>query len=121
MKELGYDRPLYVMAFDQRSSFSKALFGASEPLPPETAARLSDTKELIFEAFQQAVARGAPRDLSGVLVDERFGARVAREAKAAGLLLAMPVEKSGQAEFELEYGEEFGQHHALARLAGYRQ
>jgi len=110
VKQLGYDRPLYVMAFDQRRSFSKALFGASEPLPPEIAARLSDTKELIFEAFQQAITRGAPRDLSGVLVDERFGARVAREAKAAGLVLAMPVEKSGQAEFELEYGEEFGQH-----------
>ena len=108
--QLGYDRPLYVTAFDQRSSFSKALFGASEPLPPEIVARLSDTKELIFEAFQQAVELGAPRDLGGVLVDERFGARVARQAKQAGLLLAMPVERSGQAEFELEYGEEFGQH-----------
>ena len=108
--QLGYDRPLYVMAFDQRSSLSKALFGASEPLPPEIVARLRDTKQLIFEAFRQAVELGAPRDLSGVLVDERFGARVARAAKQAGLLLAMPVEKSGQAEFELEYGDDFGQH-----------
>jgi len=108
--QLGYDRPLYVMAFDQRSSFSKALFGASEPLPPDIVARLRDTKQLIFEAFQRAVELGAPRDLSGVLVDERFGARAARQAKEAGLLLAMPVEKSGRAEFELEYGDDFGQH-----------
>jgi myo-inositol catabolism protein IolC len=108
--QLGYDRPLYVMAFDQRNSFSKALFSVSEPLPPEVVAKLRDAKELIFEAFQQAIARGAPRDLGGVLVDERLGANVAREAKQAGLLLAMPVEKSGQAELQLEYGEEFGQH-----------
>jgi hypothetical protein len=25
--ELGYDRPLFIMPFDQRSSFEKGLFG----------------------------------------------------------------------------------------------
>jgi myo-inositol catabolism protein IolC len=108
--QLGYDRPLYVMAFDQRSSFAKALVGAPEPLPPDMVARLRDAKDVIFEAFQQAITRGAPRDLCGVLVDERFGERVARAAKTAGLLLAMPVERSGQAEFDFEFGDDFGQH-----------
>ena len=68
--KLGYDRPLDLVAFDHRSSFSKGLFGATEPLSPEIVAKVSDTKELIFEAFQQAIARGAPRRRSGVLVDE---------------------------------------------------
>jgi 5-dehydro-2-deoxygluconokinase len=49
---------------------------------------------------------------TGCLVDEQFGApkRIPEEAKERGLLLAMPVEKSGQNEFDFEYGEEFGEH-----------
>src|SRR5689334_1267679 len=107
---LGHIRSLYLLAFDHRSSFSKGLFGAKEPLSPEVRAKVSDTKELIFEAFEQAIARGAPRELSGALVDEQFGSAVARMVKSTGALLAMPVERSGQAEFQLEYGEEFGRH-----------
>jgi 5-dehydro-2-deoxygluconokinase len=107
---LGYDKPLYVLAFDHRSSFSKGLFGATEPLSPEIQAKVSDTKDLIFEAFEQAIARGAPRELAGALVDEQFGSAVARKVKLSGALLAMPVERSGQAEFQLEYGEDFGRH-----------
>jgi len=108
--KLGYERALYLVAFDHRSSFSKGLFDATEPLSPEIERKVSDTKELIFEAFQQAIARGAPPGLSGVLVDEQFGAAVARRAKAAGFPLAMPVEKSGQGEFQPEYGEDFARH-----------
>jgi myo-inositol catabolism protein IolC len=43
-------------------------------------------------------------------VDEAYGAEVARRAHAAGRTLAMPVEKSGQDEFDFEYGEAFGRH-----------
>src|SRR5262245_41672670 len=108
--KLGYGKSLYLVAFDHRSSFSKGLFGATAPLSPEIRAKITDSKELIFEAFQQAIGRGAPADLCGVLVDEQFGATVARKARASGRLLAMPVEKSGQAEFQFEYGEDFGRH-----------
>jgi myo-inositol catabolism protein IolC len=107
---LGYGKALYLVAFDHRSSFSKGLFGATEPLAPEIRRKVSDTKDLIYEAFTQAIARGAPGPLCGVLVDEQFGAAVARRAKADGVLLAMPVEQSGQAEFQFEYGDEFGPH-----------
>jgi myo-inositol catabolism protein IolC len=44
-----------------------------------------------------------------VLVDGQYGPSVAREAKAGGYKLAMPVEKSGQNEFDFEYGEQFGE------------
>ena len=107
---LGYGEPLEIVAFDHRSSFSRDLFRASEPLSAEVRARISDTKEVIFEAFCEALARGAPRRSAGVLVDEQFGAEVARKAKAGGVLLAMPVERSGQAEFQFEFGDEFGRH-----------
>jgi myo-inositol catabolism protein IolC len=45
-----------------------------------------------------------------VLVDEEFGGEVARAARAAGIALAMPVERSGRDEFELEYGDGFAAH-----------
>jgi myo-inositol catabolism protein IolC len=108
--KLGYDKPLYLVAFDHRSSFSKDLFGATEPLSREIQRKISDTKDLIFEAFQEAITRGAPRELAGVLVDEQFGSGVAHKAKSDGFTLAMPVERSGRTEFQLEYGEEFGRH-----------
>jgi myo-inositol catabolism protein IolC len=43
-------------------------------------------------------------------VDEEFGSGVARRAKAERVPLAMPVEKSGQEEFEFQYGDDFGAH-----------
>jgi len=107
---IGYGESLFLAAFDHRSSFSRGLFGASEPLPPGVADKIADAKELIFEAFERAIARGAPPELCGVLVDEQFGATVARKAKARRFLLAMPVEQSGQREFRLQYGAEFGRH-----------
>jgi myo-inositol catabolism protein IolC len=107
---IGYRQPLDIVAFDHRSSFSKGLFGASEPVSAEIAARISDTKEVIFEAFLEAIAHGVPRRRAGVLVDEQYGADVARKARQGGFELAMPVERSGLKEFELQYGDEFGKH-----------
>jgi myo-inositol catabolism protein IolC len=106
---LGYDSKLYILAFDHRGSFEK-MFGVSGGAPTEEeVARISDAKSLIFEGFRKAVADGAPRDAAGVLVDAQYGSQVARAAKVEGLVFAMPVEKSGQAEFDFEYGERFGE------------
>jgi len=41
-----------------------------------------------------------------VLVDEQFGSDVPARARDAGLRLAMPVEKSGQNEFDFQYGDD---------------
>jgi 5-dehydro-2-deoxygluconokinase len=49
-------------------------------------------------------------DQLGVLVDEQFGGSIPQQAKEHGLKLAMPVEKSGQNEFDFEYGDQFGEH-----------
>ena len=107
---LGYEGSLYILAFDHRGSFQKKMFGITgEPSPAETE-RISDAKRVIFEGFQKAIDLGAPRDASGVLIDEQFGGDIPRVAKKDGLLLAMPVEKSGQNEFDFEYGDDFGAH-----------
>ena len=106
----GYSKPLYLLAFDHRGSFEHDLFGAPHPVPDEVRARITDAKEVIYEGFVEAARRGVPRDAAGILVDEQYGASVAREAHSAGDVLAMPVEKSGQAEFDFQYGDEFGRH-----------
>ena len=107
---LGYDKPLYLMAFDHRGSFEHDLFGATEPVTPEVRDGIVKVKEIIYDGHVQALAAGLPADACGVLVDEEFGAGVARRAKATGVPLAMPVERSGQEEFEFQYGDDFGAH-----------
>jgi myo-inositol catabolism protein IolC len=107
---LGYDKPLYLMAFDHRGSFSHDLFGATEPVSPQVRDGIISVKEIIFDGHVQALAGGAPADACGVLVDEEFGAGVARRAKAEGVPLAMPTERSGQDEFQFQYGDDFGPH-----------
>jgi myo-inositol catabolism protein IolC len=100
LNELGYEEKLYILAFDHRGSFEKMVGDVS---------RVPGAKTLIWEGFQRAVADGAPKDAAGVLVDGQYGPDVAREAKAGGYKLAMPVEKSGQNEFDFEYGDAFGE------------
>jgi myo-inositol catabolism protein IolC len=73
------------------------------------AAKVPGAKQLIWEGFQRAVDQGAPKQFAGVLVDAQYGPDVARQAKAGGYNLSMPVEKSGQNEFDFEYGEQFGE------------
>ncbi|MEA2484824.1 MAG: hypothetical protein QOC55_2771, partial [Thermoleophilaceae bacterium] len=72
-------------------------------------AKVSGAKTLVWEGFELAVEQGAPKEFAGVLVDDQYGPDVARAAKAGGFLLAMPVEKSGQNEFDFEHGEAFGE------------
>lgn len=101
---------LFMLAFDQRGSFTAGLFGLSGTPTPMEAMGIADAKRVIFEGLQLAVQNGAPLASAGLLVDEQFGAEVARTASASGYTLAMPVEKSGKREFDFEYGDAFGEH-----------
>src|SRR5262249_13870554 len=76
----------------------------------EEAARISDTKTLIFEGFVEAQKKGHLGEGAGILVDEQFGTPVAKRAKEMGVVLAMPAEASGREEFDFEYGADFGRH-----------
>jgi 5-dehydro-2-deoxygluconokinase len=58
---IGYDKPLYVLPFDHRATFSKTLFGWEGPLSPEQTAENAAMKQVIFDAFKAAVAGGASR------------------------------------------------------------
>ena len=110
MTSLGYDKQLYILAFDHRGSFQKKFFGIEGEPDPEQTAMIADAKHLVFEGLRDAVAAGADPSVTGVLVDEQFGSTVPEEARAQGLRLAMPAERSGQEMFDFQYGEQFGEH-----------
>jgi myo-inositol catabolism protein IolC len=108
--QLGYEKKLYILAFDHRGSFQKKFFGIEGEPDPEQTAMIADAKHLIFEGLQRAVTAGADPSVTGVLVDEQFGGTVPEEARAQRLKLAMPAERSGQNVFDFQYGDLFGEH-----------
>jgi len=107
---LGFDRDLYVLPFDHRGSFETKMFGWEGPLTAEQTAEIADAKQVIYDGFKSAVAAGVPKEKAGILVDEKFGAAILRDAAARGYATACPAEKSGQAEFDFEYGDDFARH-----------
>jgi myo-inositol catabolism protein IolC len=106
---LGYDGKLYILAFDHRGSFQKMFGVAGTPTAEETET-IADAKRVIFEGMLAAVREGAEAGATGVLVDEQFGSNIPEKAREHNLKLAMPVEKSGQEEFDFEYGDDFPAH-----------
>lgn len=110
MAPRGYPHPLYILPFDHRGSFETGMFGWHGDLTPEQTAQIADAKQVIYEGFQSAVAGGVPRQSAGLLVDEQFGAAILRDAAQQGFQIAAPAEKSGQEEFDFEYGDDFAAH-----------
>jgi myo-inositol catabolism protein IolC len=110
MTTLGFDQPLYVLPFDHRGSFQKKMFGWDGALSPQQTAEIAAAKRVIYDAFTTAVHESVPKEKAAILVDEQFGAAILRDASAAGYSTSCPAEKSGQDEFDFEYGEDFGRH-----------
>ena len=110
MTELGFDRPLYILPFDHRGSFQSGLFGWKGALSHEQTERVAASKAIIYDGLLAAVAGGVSKERAGLLVDEQFGAAILRDARARGFLTAAPAEKSGQDEFDFEYGDDYARH-----------
>jgi len=110
MKTAGYDKPLYILPFDHRGSFQKKLFGWPGALTPEQTAEIAASKRVIFDGFQLALKQGVEGNKAGILVDEQFGSAILKDARDLGYTTACPAEKSGQDEFDFEYGEDFAEH-----------
>jgi myo-inositol catabolism protein IolC len=106
----GYDQPLYILPFDHRHSYITGVFHWQEPLTPEQVAEIVASKQLVYDGFTSALADTAVHDRAGILVDEAFGSTILRDAAAHGFITCVSTEKSGQDEFEFEYGEAFAQH-----------
>jgi len=107
---IGYDQPLYILPFDHRGTFQKNMFGWKGTLTDEQTAEIAATKQVIYDGFKAALAAGVPKEKAGILVDEQFGDAILRDATEQGYCTSCPAEKSGQEEFDFEYGDEFAAH-----------
>jgi 5-dehydro-2-deoxygluconokinase len=104
-------RELLILAFDHRTSFIEKMIGVkNRQLTSDEKKRISDYKKMIFEGFKKALTMGVPKEIAGLLVDEEFGSDVLKEARKSGFTFAMPMEKSGQDEFDFEYGDDYPKH-----------
>jgi 5-dehydro-2-deoxygluconokinase len=110
MKNVGFDKPIYILPFDHRGSFQTKLFGWTGTLTSDQTAQIAASKQVIYDAFRASLQAGVPEEKAGILVDEQFGSAILRNARANGYTTACPAEKSGQAEFDFEYGESFAEH-----------
>ena|SRR3989344_693084 len=110
MDSPGYDKLLFILPFDHRGSFIK-MYRYEEPLTSEQHRDLGDAKWVVYEGFKKAVLQEKPpKEYAALLVDEQFGEAIHRDARASGFTTLLTVEKSGQDEFDFEYGEKFGEH-----------
>ena len=101
--------PLLILAMDHRGSFEKMFTDADSP-DEQALAQMRATKKLIYDGLRDAAPR-ISTGRAGVLVDEQLGADVLRAAGQDGQIsVAMPVERSGQKLFELEYGADTDAH-----------
>jgi myo-inositol catabolism protein IolC len=110
MKALGYNQPLYILPYDHRGSFQTKMFGWTGALTPEQTSEIAAIKQVIYDGFKAALEGGVSKHKAGILVDEQFGTAILRDATALGYTTACPAEKSGQDEFDFEYGEDFAKH-----------
>lgn len=58
---IGFDQPLYILPFDQRESFQTKMFGWEGALSAVQTTEIATAKQVIYDGFQAAVARGAER------------------------------------------------------------
>src|SRR5271165_6576451 len=106
----GFDKPLYVLPFDHRGSFQTKMFGWEGALNAGQTAEIANAKRVIYDGFRLATSDSVAKEKAAILVDEQFGAAILRDAKSHGYMTACPAEKSGQDEFDFEYGDDFASH-----------
>lgn len=55
MKNIGFNKPLYILPFDHRGSFQTKMFGWTGVLSPDQTAQIAATKQVIYDAFRAAL------------------------------------------------------------------
>ncbi|MFA5076687.1 MAG: DUF2090 domain-containing protein [Patescibacteria group bacterium] len=108
----GYNQKLFILPFDHRGYLLDKMFGIKgrKPTPKEKQV-IIEAKKIIYAGFRLAVDQSLiPKAAAGILVDEEFGSDILRDAHQRGYIVCLPVEKTSQVEFTLEYGSQFGAH-----------
>lgn len=102
-------KQLFMLPFDHRSSLVEKIFGKKN-LSASEVQKFIELKKIIYEGFKKALVAGVPREAAAILVDEEFGNDILKDAKKQKITFALSVEKSGQAEFDFEFGDDFPTH-----------
>ena len=98
-----------MLAFDHRQSI-RSLFGIPGKPTSRDAVRIADAKRIIFDGLLAARDGITGVGVPALLVDDEFGSEVLDLARADDVVVAVACERSGQAEFQFEYGEDFPGH-----------
>ncbi|MFH1890674.1 MAG: DUF2090 domain-containing protein [Candidatus Kuenenbacteria bacterium] len=101
---------LFIMPFDHRSSFKKALFEKRSGLSRREEEAVREYRKIIYEGFLAALKRRGDRGDMGILVDEEYGSAIIQKALKKKVVACLSVEKSGRLDFAFEYGRDFGRH-----------
>ena len=101
---------LYILPFDHRESFVQMFEFSEEEMTPVEASMITDYKHIIYEGFLLALEMGVTKESAAILVDEQYGAKIQEEARSLGITRILNTEKSGQGEFDFEYGRDFRDH-----------
>jgi 5-dehydro-2-deoxygluconokinase len=102
---------LFVLPFDHRGSFMEEMFGVRGEPTVEDIDRVKFYKGMIYGGFKLAMLHGlVPKESAAILADEEYSDEVLCDAKNNGFRICVCAEKSGQKEFEMEYGQEFREH-----------
>ncbi len=110
LSALGYDKDLFILPFDHRSSFEAGLLGVQgRQADPQEVEQLASYKRVIYEGFLEALEKGVPVGTAAILVDQKYGEELLADANKRGITTCTSVERSGQPEFDFEYGENFTQ------------
>ncbi|HEX2253181.1 MAG TPA: DUF2090 domain-containing protein [Thermoanaerobaculia bacterium] len=114
MREIGYDKDLYVQPFDHRGSFKKKFFGIADDWTVDAGTDqytpIVETKTIVYRGLLWAIDLGVPAEQVGILVDSEYGSHIQFDARAKGIPVATCIEKSGQPVFDFEYGPRWQDH-----------
>ena len=112
MENLGYSKPLYILPFDHRATFAQKIFNKNSlsELTDQEHQLICEYKQIIYEGFKKAVQNGISKENAAILLDEQFGDVILKDAKEKGFVVLLTTEKSGQEEFDFQYGADFATH-----------
>jgi myo-inositol catabolism protein IolC len=89
--------PVFALAFDHRNSFRRDFMGLRADPTPEQHATMVAAKGVVVDALLAAAPQVDPGRVV-LLIDDEYGGGSVAKAQAGGILVAMPVEVSGQRE-----------------------
>jgi len=106
---LGYNKKMYILPFDHRSSFVKIFIGRKTGRDLKKEKFLFEYKNIIFKSFLIAIRRINQPDDCLVFLDDEYSKDVIRVARRKRVGFALAVEKSGSKYFDFEHGDSFGE------------